>query len=392
MRRPHLHLHHVDFFVSDLERSLRFVVDGLGFRVLIDQHVDGMGRFVAVGPPDGQTVIVLVADRPGRSMHELIGRSSVVLVTDDVEMLYREWMARGVVFTSAPRDTAWGGLVTSLTDPDGNQIALMSHNAISTELEAERQRAADLQAAEQQALREMQIAREFQTRLLPQTPPASSALDYAGLCLQARQVGGDYYDFLSLGADSIGLVIGDISGKGIAAALLMANLQATLRGAVASAPEDPKRALGAVNTHLFTNTTASAYATLFFGRYRPADGRLRYVNCGHPPALLVRSDGSVDELSATTTVLGLFGEWQCGMGSTSLRPGDTLLLYTDGVTECLDASGDEFGPERLSEVARRGVGRPAQAVLDDIVDALRAFGLPEQGDDMTLIVAKRRSF
>jgi sigma-B regulation protein RsbU (phosphoserine phosphatase) len=79
------------------------------------------------------------------------------------------------------------------------------------------------------------------------------------------------------------------------------------------------------------------------------------------------------------------------MGSTSLRPGDTLLLYTDGVTECLDASGDEFGPERLSEVARRGVGRPAQAVLDDIVDALRAFGLPEQGDDMTLIVAKRRS-
>lgn len=391
MSRPHLHVHHVDFFVSDQERSLRFMVDRLGFRVLIDQITENAGRFIAVAPPDGQTVIGLVADRRTRPVTDLIGRSSIVLVTDDVATIYREWLARGVVFAHPPRQMAWGGLVTTFADPDGNEISLISHDAISLELEAERRRVTDREEAERQAVREMQIAREFQARLLPQSPPSLPTLDCAGLCLQARQVGGDYYDFLPLGADGIGLVIGDISGKGIAAALLMANLQATLRGAAAAAPEDPKRVLGTVNAHLFTNTTSSAYATLFFGRYRPSDGRLRYVNCGHPPALLIRADGRVEELSATTMVLGLFDEWPCGMASTSLRPGDTLVLYTDGVTECLNGTGDEFGLDRVVDIARAGSAKTAQAVLDDVVNALRAFGHGDQGDDVTLIVAKRKA-
>jgi len=389
MTRPHLHVHHVDLFVSDQDRSLRFMVDQLGFTVLVDSQTDETGRFVAVSPPDGQTVIGLVSERPGVPVADLVGRASVVFVTDDLEATYEEWQARGVLFAHPPQRTTWGGLVTSFADPDGNTLALMSHDSVSRELEAQRREIAEREEAERQAVREIQIAKEFQTRLLPQAAPAFAGIDCAGLCLQARQVGGDYYDFLPLGADGLGLVIGDISGKGIAAALLMANLQATLRTQSTAAPDDPKRVLSLVNAHLFTNTTASAYATLFFGKYR-SDGRLRYVNCGHPPALVVRADSSVEELSSTSTVLGLFGDWQCRMEATTIRPGDTLILYTDGVTECLDAVGNEFGTERLAGVVRRAAaGAGAQAVLDAIVEDLTSFAGEEQGDDVTLIVAKR---
>lgn len=389
MTRPHLHVHHVDLFVSDQDRSLRFMVDQLGFTVLVDSQTEESGRFVAVSPPDGQTVIGLVAERPGVLVADLVGRSSVVFVTDDVEATYDTWRARGVLFTHPPQRTTWGGLITSFTDPDGNHLALMSHDSWSRELEAQRRQVAEREEAERQALREIQIAKEFQSHLLPQTAPSFAGIDCAGLCLQARQVGGDYYDFLPLGADGLGLVIGDISGKGIAAALLMANLQATLRSQSTAAPDDPKRVLSLVNAHLFANTTASAYATLFFGKYR-SDGRLRYVNCGHPPALVVRADSSVEELSSTSTVLGLFGDWHCRMEATTIRPGDTLILYTDGVTECLDAAGNEFGTERLAAVVSRAASDAgAQAVLDAIVQDLTNFSGDEQGDDVTLIVAKR---
>jgi sigma-B regulation protein RsbU (phosphoserine phosphatase) len=146
-----------------------------------------------------------------------------------------------------------------------------------------------------------------------------------------------------------------------------------------------------VNAHLFGNTTASAYATLFFGRYR-SDGRLRYVNCGHPPALLVRADSRVEQLPSTSTVLGLFDAWECRMEATTIRPGDTLILYTDGVTECLDAAGREFGLDRLAGiVTRMPAATPAQAVLDAIVQELSTFTGGETGDDVTLIVAKRQA-
>lgn len=391
MARPHLHVHHVDLFVSDQDRSLRFMVDQLGFTVVVDADTEESGRFIAVSPPDGQTLIGLVAERPGRPVADLIGRSSVVFITDDLETTYDEWRARGVCFTHPPRRTTWGGLVTGCADPDGNVLTLMSHDNISRELEAQRRQVAQHEEAKRQALREIQIAKEFQARLLPQAAPSFADIDCAGLCLQARQVGGDYYDFLTLGADGLGLVIGDISGKGIGAALLMANLQATLRSQSTAAPDDPKRVLKLVNAHLFGNTTASAYATLFFGKYR-SDGRLRYVNCGHPPALVVRADSSIEELPSTSTVLGLFDEWECRMDATTIRPGDTLILYTDGVTECLDAAGREFGLERLASIVTRTPATArAQAILDAIVQELRTFTGDETGDDVTLIVAKRQA-
>src|SRR5262249_52507590 len=137
------------------------------------------------------------------------------------------------------------------------------------------------------AAHELEIARQVQARLFPQTLPAVRTLEYAGVCIQARQVGGDYYDFLSLGHDRLGLVLGDISGKGIAAALLMANLQANLRTQYATASDRPLRFLQSVNQLFYENTADNAYASLFFGEYDDQAQRLRYANCGHLSPLLL---------------------------------------------------------------------------------------------------------
>src|SRR6202000_2360292 len=143
-----------------------------------------------------------------------------------------------------------------------------------------------------------------QARLFPQTLPPLRSLDYAGICIQARHVGGDYYDFLALGQDRLGLLVGDISGKGIAAALLMANLQANLRSQFALAREEPQRFLASVNQLFFENTVDSAYATVFFAEYDDAARRLRYTNCGHLSALLLRRDGAAGGLRSAGAGLG----------------------------------------------------------------------------------------
>jgi serine phosphatase RsbU (regulator of sigma subunit) len=227
-----------------------------------------------------------------------------------------------------------------------------------------------------------------QARLFPQTKPACGTLDYAGICIQARQVGGDYYDFLDLGHQRLGLVVGDIAGKGMAAALLMANLQANLRSQYAAALDQPQLLLRSVNQLFYENTVDSAYATLFFAEYDGGTERLRYVNCGHLPALLLRSDDTFERLGSTCTVLGLFKEWDCALGESDFRAGDTLVLYTDGVTEAFNDADEEFGEKRLMEAIRRHRRRSSQDLLTAIVEEVRQFSPHEQYDDITLIVAK----
>jgi serine phosphatase RsbU (regulator of sigma subunit) len=203
-------------------------------------------------------------------------------------------------------------------------------------------------------------------------------------------VGGDYYDFLDLGQNRLGLIIGDIAGKGIAAALLMANLQANLRSQCATALVDPQRFLESVNQLFFENTDASAYATLFFGEYDDPTRRLRYANCGHLPGLILRSDRRVERLDSTATVLGLFPDWSCSIGECTLAPGDNLVLYTDGVTESFNERDEEFGEQRLVESLHRSRELPAETVMSSVLRDLRDFSPNEQRDDITLIVARCR--
>ena len=246
---------------------------------------------------------------------------------------------------------------------------------------------AERMEAERRTEQEMQIARQVQSRLLPQQAPSLKTLDCAGKCIQTRAVGGDYYDFLDLGSGRLGLVLADISGKGMSAALLMANLQANLRGQYALALEDIPRLLRSVNRLFYKNTETSHYATMFFAVYDDETRRLRYVNCGHNPPMLLRANGDVERLEATATVLGLFEEWDCTVAECELASGDVLVIYTDGISEA--------GAERRGRVRRRTSDRgdsQASAAIrrrnpGSILSEVQQFSQGEQADDMTLIVA-----
>jgi phosphoserine phosphatase RsbU/P len=242
--------------------------------------------------------------------------------------------------------------------------------------------------ADQRAARDMEIAREVQARLFPQRLPQLATLEYTGRCIQARQVGGDYFDFLELRPGRVALVLADIAGKGVSGALLMANLQANLRSQYAAAVEDLPRLLASVNRLFHENTSESSYATLFFADYDDATRRLRYVNCGHLPPLLLRSDGRLERLTGTSTVLGLFERWDCAVAEAQLSRGDTLVLYTDGVTEAENPKGEEFGESHLAEKLRANRNLPADCLLDKIVASVLDFSGQYQADDITLVVAK----
>jgi phosphoserine phosphatase RsbU/P len=282
--------------------------------------------------------------------------------------------------------------------------------------------------AERRAAQEMEFAREVQVRLFPQKLPPLRTLEYTGGCIPAREIGGDYYDFLELRPGRVALVLADIAGKGVSGALLMANLQANLRSQYAMALDDVAQLLRSVNHLFYENTTENSYATLFFADYDDSTRRLRYVNCGHLPPLILRADGSgvvptaggnfsstgpatrhtlplrdegsedrsgsqpaVQRLEPTCTVLGLFDEWESAVAEVQLAPGDTLVLYTDGVTEAENAQGEQFGECRLVETLRAHHDLPAASLLETIVAAVQRFSGCEQADDITLVVARCKS-
>lgn len=423
-QQPHLRLHSVRVYVRDQERSLQFYRDQLGFDVAFDAKLQSGERWLAVAPPDGSAVLTLVAPQRNSPEYKLIGRSThVVFITDDVGAKFQEWVKRGVRFQVAPRlkrikyDGAahapgllgqgapiWGGTFATFRDVDGNSFSLVSFDEVTRALEVQRRVAAEKLEAERRTAQELEIATQVQANLFPQTQPPLRTLDYAGVCIQARQVGGDYYDFLDLGslhrldrgdtrdlpaaAWHLAFVLADVSGKGIASALLMANLQANLRSRYALALDDLPRLLCAVNRLFCENTPDGRYATMFFAVYDDHSREFEYANCGHNPALLLRADGSLESLAATSTVIGLFPEWQCETRRVILAPGDTLALYTDGVTESFNPADEEFGECRLIEVLRRNCALPAQPLIASIVEEVHRFSPQEQHDDITLIVAK----
>lgn len=407
---PYLSLHAFNVYVRDQEKSLRFYQEQLGFELAFDARLQTGERWVAVAPPDGTAVLALIAPEPDSKAWELIGRpTGIVFVTEDVPATYIEWSKRGVRFRHTPRlrrvkydrqrsatagggdpSPVWGGVFTRFEDIDRNSFALVSLDAVTREVEAKRRAVAEKLESERRVAQEMAIAKHVQARLFPQVQPYLQTLEYAGLCIQAREVGGDYYDFLHLGQERLGLVVGDVSGKGIAAALLMANLQANLRSQCAIAVDHPQRLLQSVNQLFYENSTENAYATLFFAEYDDTAQRVRYANCGHLSALLLRSDSSIERLQSTGTVLGLFRDWDCTLGECQLFAGDTLALYTDGMTEAFSPHGEEFGEHRLIDALCRHRELSATSMLAAILDEVQRFSPHERHDDITLMVAKCR--
>jgi len=389
---PYLCLHSVIVFVRDQERSLRFYVEKLGFRVAVDHTLDDGRRFIEVSPPDGNASIGLAPVRDGADIESLIGQETrIFFITEDVQRKYKEWTARGVRFRFPPQVPAWGGIHTRFEDPDGNSFGLVGFDELTREVAMKREDLARKQEAERRASQEIEIARQVQARLFPQVHPEVKTLEYAGVCLQARQVGGDYFDFLDLGQQRLGLVIGDVSGKGIAAALLMANLQGNLRSQSAIILTQPKAFLRSVNQLFYANTAESAYASLFFAEYDSESRRLRYANCGHLSGLILSSDDKLFRLDSTATLVGLFPNWDCEFAEFPLAPGDLLALYTDGITEAVNSRGEDFGEDNLIETLRRHRDEPCKAAAVSIANEVCALSPGNQQDDITLILARCRS-
>lgn len=233
-------------------------------------------------------------------------------------------------------------------------------------------------------------ARVVQHGFLPKDKPQLRTLDYAGNCSQARMVGGDLYDFLDLGPGEVGLVLGDVSGKGVPAALFMASLLGSLRTQSQPGPIDIPQLLTALNLLLYKQSMQQRYVTLFFGRYNDATRSLQYVNCGHNPPLLLRNGDVVERLNATAMVLGLFSDWTCTVEEVQLEAGDVLGMYTDGITETTRENREQFSEARLLEMLRRNRHLEAEQILRKIEDAVDQFRLGEQEDDLTLVIACAR--
>jgi sigma-B regulation protein RsbU (phosphoserine phosphatase) len=237
---------------------------------------------------------------------------------------------------------------------------------------------------------EVQIARDVQERLFPQTLIPIQGIAYAGICRSALGVGGDYYDFLALPGGRLGIAIGDVSGKGIAAALTMASLQASLRSEATRAPENLAGLMCNVNRLLHGALASNRYATFFYGQYDPASRQFSYVNAGHNPPMLFHccyGDWRVTRLEACGTVVGLLEDATYQQASLPIEPGDILIAFTDGISEAMNAAEDEWGEERLIETVKGCLGLSPLEIIDCIMRAADTFVAgAKQNDDMTVVV------
>ncbi len=235
---------------------------------------------------------------------------------------------------------------------------------------------------------ELQAAGKIQRRLLPTEDPDIPNYQITGYNLPCKGVGGDYFDFLPLEGNRLGLAIGDVSGKGMAAALLMATVQASFR-AHAAAGVEVTELIHRLNLAVERNTMSNKFMTFFYGELEPASGRLVYTNAGHNPPLLFRADGSVEELTGGGMILGVMEDAKYTSHETVLRPNDVLVLFSDGITESQNENEEQFEEPRLIEVVKSCMSETAQEIRGRLEDAVGAFvGKAPQFDDITLMVVK----
>jgi len=238
--------------------------------------------------------------------------------------------------------------------------------------------------------RELALGQEIQKRLLPEPPRGIPGTEIAATSVACYEVSGDSYDFLELPSGNLGLAIADVSGKGVAAALVMSSLQAALRVA-APLDEDPVRLAARLDKLIHDLAGGRKYVTFFFGCYSPATGRFVYVNAGHNPPLMV-SDGQVTPLKGTGVPVGLVPNGTWHEAEVVLPPGGSIVFYTDGLTEASSPDDEEFGNERFSALAASLAGRSAAEVIAGLLAGVTAFeGGSRPADDKTLVVLRRRA-
>ncbi len=251
----------------------------------------------------------------------------------------------------------------------------------------------DADSEEDRLRSELEYASAVQQRLFPQRLPTLETLECAAVCRAARGVGGDYYDFIKISDNQIGIALGDVSGKGIPAALLMANLQGCLHSYAPQHADSVDRLIADVNRLITTSTEASRYITFFYGLYDDIHRQLTYVNAGHNPPMLFRTSpqngGGPERLSTGGTVMGVFADSSYAKETTQLTPGDVLVVFTDGVSEAMNSTFEEFGETRLLDLVSSQTSQPVEAIIENILREIDTFADPKVlRDDLTLLVAK----
>jgi sigma-B regulation protein RsbU (phosphoserine phosphatase) len=356
----------------DVLEAMRLLLKGAGHKAETVDSPQGLLRAVALAPFD----LILMDLNYARDTTS--GREGL----DLLDRLHQQENPAPVIVM-----TAWGnidlaveamrrGACDFIQKPWDNERLLRT-------LEKQAREGAERRRAEQRVRSEIEIARNVQQKFFPQKTKLLETADYAGRCVPAHEVGGDYYDFLDLGRGSMGFVLADVCGKGIAAALLMANLQGCFRSQADRA--SPAALLHEVNRLFYDSTPPEQYATVFFGQYDDLARRLRYVNCGHLPPVLARAAGGFERLESDATVLGIFPDWTCTETVVELAPGDTLIMFSDGVTEAGIETGQEFGEDRLIAMIEAGRHSPLEPLIGAIVEAARGSSAAGQTDDITVV-------
>jgi len=258
-------------------------------------------------------------------------------------------------------------------------------------IRVENARLVEEQMGRERLEQELQLASEIQQRFQPTAPPIVDGYELQGISFSCYEIGGDYYDFIERQDGRLVVALGDVSGKGTAAALLMSSLHAAVHAQAAS-HSSLVETISNVNRYLAENIPSNRFVTLFYAELDPKSGSLSFVNAGHNPPIIVHDSGTVEQLSSGGLPLGIMPETEYREGRTQLHPGDVLVIYSDGVSEAINPQGEEFGPDRLCQVVMENLNATAAGLRDRIESALSKFveNTPAN-DDITLVIVKREA-
>jgi len=287
------------------------------------------------------------------------------------------------------------GALQVLNKPDGfsqDDVDLLGLSGAYSSSALETERLRKEAAIAQLMMKELEIARDVQQRLLPQEAPPIPGLDYAGYCRPAKFVGGDYYDFLPMPDAGLLFTLGDVSGKGIAAAVLMAGIQASLRSQAVKPPDSVADFMTNFNKAVYSFSTADKYSTLFCGLWDAAARKVTYVNAGQVSPMVLRAAGNgIERLESGGFPIGLLGFGEYQQGEATLGAGDAVVCFSDGISEATNASEQMWDDSEVEKVLQQCRGLTSDEITRRLVSAADSFtGDAEQADDMTVVVVKTR--
>jgi serine phosphatase RsbU (regulator of sigma subunit) len=374
-------------------------LQSLGVQTAAPRAADGgpqrLGEWIVVAKRDTGGTLFGVARPIGESLREIrrasvrnlaLGFGVIALAVIGIVPISHRMTQHLSSLTAGVRQLAGGDFGARVPVKSRDEFGTLAHSF--NQMAADLQRQQSLVVEQERLKRELELSRQIQTEMLPRSPLRSTMAEIAGVSVPAREVGGDFFNYFDLPDGRLALLVGDVSGKGVSAALLMANAQATLRARLPLEP-DLARLADAFDRDLDHATPRAVYLTLFMGILESDGLQLRYVNAGHNPQFLIRRDGGIEPLASTGLPIALYAGHGYAEAAVKVEPGDLLFFYTDGLVEAENASGDMFGAERLQALLARAQSSTLDDVLQQVDAEVRAFrGSVEPLDDATMMALR----